>query len=406
MSQTVTNRRNDDQHIQRVALYAILVNVALAALRGWLAHLSGSLAVAAVTIDAAIDVAAALLLWAGLKFSVRKTRNFPYGLYKLENVVQVVVAILIFLVGYEIVREALTSSGSSSTTSAVVLVGMGFSAVAVLALSLYMAYEGKKTASPGLLAEARHRWVDLAASAVVVVALLFSHFGLSLDRPAAGLVAAFIIYSGWGLLWDGMKVLLDASLGQETLTQVRTIAEANPAVIEVRSLQGRNSGRYRFLEMVLVVRTENLEKAHNLSTRIEERIREDVERIDRVVIHYEPQQRVRVNIAVPLNDLEGTISAHFGEATHFARLVVRTQDGRVEERQITANEAAGAEKSKGILVAEWLIRGKTDVVILKEPLGKGPEYALRDAGIEVEVWNVTKLDEVIGRLGEEASRFA
>jgi len=399
MSQTVTNQRNDDRHIQRVALYAILANVALAALRGWLAHLSGSLAVVAVTIDAAIDVAAALLLWAGLKFSVRKTRNFPYGL-------QVVVAILIFLVGYEIVRQALTSSGSSSTASAVVIGGMGFSTVAVLALSLYMACEGKKTASPGLLAEARHRWVDLAASAVVFVALLSSHFGLSLDRPAAGLVAAFIIYSGWGLLWDGMKVLLDASLDQETLTQVRAIAEADPAVIEVRSLLGRNSGRYRFLEMVLVVRTENLEKAHSLSTRIEERIREEIGRIDRVVIHYEPQQRVRVIIAVPLNDPEGTISAHFGEAPHFARLVVRTQGGAVEEQQITASEAAGAEKSKGILVAEWLIRGKTDVVILKEPLGKGPEYALRDAGIEVEVWKVTTLDEVIGRLGEEASRFA
>jgi cation diffusion facilitator family transporter len=160
-------QRDDDRHIQRVALYAILVNVALAALRGWLAHLSGSLAVVAVTIDAAIDVAAALLLWAGLKFSVRKTKNFPYGLYKLENVVQVVVAILIFLVGYEIVRQVLTSSGSPPASSAVVLAGMGFSTVAVLALSLYMAYEGRKTVSPGLLAEARHRWVDLAASAVV-----------------------------------------------------------------------------------------------------------------------------------------------------------------------------------------------------------------------------------------------
>jgi divalent metal cation (Fe/Co/Zn/Cd) transporter len=54
-----------DTHVQRVALYAILVNVALASLRGWLADLSGSLAVAAITIDAAIDVAAALLLWVG-----------------------------------------------------------------------------------------------------------------------------------------------------------------------------------------------------------------------------------------------------------------------------------------------------------------------------------------------------
>ncbi len=399
------DQRSDDRHIQRVALYAILVNVALAALRGWLAYRSGSLAVVAVTVDAAIDVAAALLLWAGLKFSVRKTRTFPYGLYKVENVIQVVVALLIFVVGAEIIREVVTSSGGSSPVSALVIGGMAFTTVAVLALSLYMAREGKRSASPGLLAEARHRWVDLAASAVVVAALLFGHLGLSLDRPAAGLVAAFIFYSGWGLLRDGMKVLLDASLDQETLARVRTIVESDPTVVEIRSLEGRNSGRYRFLEMVLVVRTENLEKAHATSTRIEKRVRAEVARIDRVVIHYEPQQRVRQRVAVPLADLGGTISPHFGEAPFFARLVVRTQDGQVEEQRITANELTGAEKAKGILVAEWLIRGKSDVVILSEQLGKGPEYAFRDAGVKVEVWDVAALSEVIEKLAVEAPRL-
>jgi len=206
------NQRDEDRQIQRVALYAILVNVALAALRGWLAHLSGSLAVIAITIDAAVDVVAALLLWGGLKLSVHKSRTFPYGLYKLENVIQVLVALLIFVVAAEIVRQAVTTTGAAAASSLVVIGGMAFSTVAVLALSLYMAHEGKRFASPGLLAEARHRWADLAASGVVFLALLSGYLGLPVDRPAAGLVAAFIIYSGWGLLRDGMKVLLDASV--------------------------------------------------------------------------------------------------------------------------------------------------------------------------------------------------
>ena len=400
------NRQDGDRQIQRVALYAILVNVALAALRGWLAYLSGSLAVVAITVDAAVDVAAALLLWAGLKFSVRKTRSFPYGLYKLENVIQVIVALLIFVVGAEIIREVVTSSGASPAISGLVIGGMAFTTVAGLALSLYMAREGKRSASPGLLAEASHRWVDLAASAVVLVALLSDRLGLSLDRPAAGLVAVFIFYAGWGLLRDGMKVLLDASLEQSTLAQVRTLVESDPAVVEIRSLVGRNSGRYRFLEMVLVVRATNLEKAHAVSARIEERVRAEVARIDRVVIHYEPQQRTRLRVAVPLADRGGTISAHFGEAPFFARLVVRTKDGEVEEQRIVANQLTGVEKAKGILVAEWLIRDKTDVVILSEQPGKGPEYAFGAAGTKVEVWVAARLSEVVDRLSEEASDLA
>ena len=321
MSQAVTNQRADDRRIQRVALYAILVNATLAALRGYLAHLSGSLAVVAITIDAAIDVAAALLLWGGLKLSVRKTKTFPYGLYKLENVIQVVVAVLIFVVAAEILRQAVTGSSAPAPTSLLVIAAMAFSAVAVLGLSLYMGHEGKKWASPALLAEARHRWVDLVASVVVLLALLADYFGLPLDRPAAVLVAIFIIYSGWGLLWDGMKVLLDASLDQETLAQVRRIVESDPAVVEVRSLVGRNSGRYRFLELIIAVRAENLEKAHAVSTRVEKRVRTEVARIDRVIIHCEPQLRTHLRVAVPLADSEGTVSSHFGEAPFFARLV-------------------------------------------------------------------------------------
>jgi len=406
MSNTEADIRDGDRRVQRVALYAILVNVALAALRGWLAHLSGSLAVVAVTIDAAIDVVAAILLWGGLKLSTRKTKTFPYGLYKLENVVQVIVAVLIFLVAYEIIRQAVTTSGSAVTPSVLVIGGMAFSTVAVLALSLYMAREGKRSSSPGILAEARHRLVDLAASAVVFLALLFEYFGLSLDRPAAGLVAAFIIYSGWEILRDGMKVLLDASLDQGTLTQVRGIVESDPAVVEVRSLLGRNSGRYRFLELVIAVRAENLEKAHAISTRVEKRVRAEVPRIDRVIIHFEPQVHTDLRVAVPLDDSAGTLSSHFGEAPFFARLLILLATGELQEQQIIANPSGPTEKSRGILVAEWLLRDKIDLVIQKAPLGKGPEYAFRDAGVMVEVWDVPRLDDVIVRLQAEISRFA
>ncbi len=387
-----------DRHAQRVALYAILVNVGLSGLRGWLAYVSNSLAVVAITIDAGIDVAAALLLWAGLKLSVRKSRSFPYGLHKVENVIQVVVAVLVFVVAVEIIREAVTSSGSGAGATPLVIGLMALTALGVLGLMLYMRREGKKSSSPGLLAEARHRWVDFVASLVVVLALVSGYFGFPIDRIAAGLVALFIVYSGWGLLWEGMKVLLDASLDQDTLEQVRRIADSDPAVAEVRDVTGRNSGRYRFLEMVIAIRSENLQKAHAIATRVEARVREEVPRIDRVLIHFEPQLRTHLHVAVPLSDQRGTISEHLGDAPFFALLSFRTSDTLLEAHHVVSNPHAGAQKAKGIAVAEWLLASKPDIVVVKSPLGKGPEYALRDAGAKVEVWDVTNLEEVIERL--------
>ncbi len=73
--------------IQRVALYAFLINLGLAMMKAVLAAVSNSLAVTASAIDSATDSAASLALYGGLKLSTRKTKSFPLGLYKIENVI-------------------------------------------------------------------------------------------------------------------------------------------------------------------------------------------------------------------------------------------------------------------------------------------------------------------------------
>jgi divalent metal cation (Fe/Co/Zn/Cd) transporter len=96
--------------IQKVALYAFLLNLGLAAMKGILAFYSSSLAVTAGAIDSGTDAVASLLLLGGLKLSTKKTPSFPLGLYKIENVISVFVALSIFFAGYEIAREVLTTS--------------------------------------------------------------------------------------------------------------------------------------------------------------------------------------------------------------------------------------------------------------------------------------------------------
>jgi len=91
-----------------VALYAFILNIDLSVLKAIIAFFSGSLAVAAGAVDSAIDSVASLAVLCGLKLSTRKTRTFPYGLYKIENLISVIVSLFIFMAGYEIFRRALT----------------------------------------------------------------------------------------------------------------------------------------------------------------------------------------------------------------------------------------------------------------------------------------------------------
>jgi cation diffusion facilitator family transporter len=384
-------------------VYSLLVNLGLAGIKGGLAFFSGSLALAADAIHSATDVFASVAVLVGLFLSRRKSKTFPYGLYKVENVVSIAISFLIFLAGYEVAREAFQSTGTHPKLSPWLLAGVAVTTIVPLLFGRYEMAVGQRTGSPSLVADGRHFQTDVASSLAVLAAVAAGLLGLQLDRIAAGLIVLFIGYSGWGLLVEGMRVLLDASLDVGTLQQVRSIMQGDPAVAAVVSVTGRNSGRYRFLEAEVLLRVSDLEKAHRVSQRLEEAVRTEVPRIDRVLIHYEPMARSHLRYAIPLADTAGTLSEHLGDAPYFALATVRTTDGVLERQEIQVNPHTGLPKAKGIRVAEWLVGQKCDVVLLKEDLkGKGPAYVFAGAGVELREIQGETLAEV---LHEEVARW-
>jgi len=390
----------------RVAWASIAVNIVLSLLNLAIAAASGSLAVAAEMVHNLVDLVASVAVLAGVKISERESRAFPYGLYKIENVVAVGVALLIFFTGYEIARQALRGEAGLAAVNGWMLAGVALSAVIPLAFSRYEMRVGKQINSPSLIADAQEYRAHVFSSGVVFLSLVGQMVGFPLDRYAALVIVVLIVKTGWELLVDGMRVLLDASLDAETLEQVRAIVEADPAVTEIRSLAGRNAGRYRFLEADVALRVDDLDKAHNVSRRIEEEIRARVPHVERVRIHYEPRVRTQVRYAVPLADLAGTVSEHFGEAPYFALVTVRAADGQVVRQEIVPNPHLDADKAKGIHVGEWLVDLKADVVVLREDVrGKGPAYVFADAGVETQLTEATTLSEVLSEGTGEADRL-
>jgi cation diffusion facilitator family transporter len=396
----------------RAAWASIAVNIFLTLLNLAIAAASGSLAVAAEMVHNLVDLIASVAVLAGVKISERESRAFPYGLYKVENVVAVGVAILIFFTAYEIAKEALFAEPEAATVSGWMLAGVALSAVIPLAFSVYEMRVGRELNSPSLMADAQEYRAHVFSSGVVFLALVGQMIGYPVDRYAALVIVVLIAKTGWELLADGMRVLLDASLDAETLDQVRALIEAEPTVTEVRWVVGRNAGRYRFLEADLALRVDDLERAHAVSQRLERAIREQVPHVERVLIHYEPQVRTHLRYAVPLADAGGAVSEHFGESPYFALVTVRladTQDlgelGRaIQHQEMLANPHQAVEKAKGIRVAEWLVGFKVDVVLLREDVqGKGPAYVFADAGVETRLTETATLAEAIAEQIEESS---
>ena len=388
-------------NVERWGWYSIAVNVALGLINLIIARASGSLAVEAEMVHNLVDLLTAVAVLIGLKLSTRKSKDFPYGLYKLENVVAVVLAVMIFFTAYEIARDAFLEPTRLATVDPWMLGGVVVATAIPLAFSHFELRAGREANSPSLIADAKEYRAHVFTTGIVFAALLAQRFNLPLDRFAALVIVVAIGKTGWELLSDGMRVLLDASLDADTLLQIREIIAAEPTVAELKWVTGRNAGRFRFVEAEVVLRVRELERAEATIRRIEEQIREAVPYVDRVLIHAEPMERTHLRYAAPLNDAVGTLSEHFGEAPYFALVTVRLADRVIEEQQIVVNPHREVEKAKGIRVAEWLVGQKVDVVLVKESLrGKGPVYVFGGAGVEMQETKATTLEEALSKLGE------
>jgi len=310
--------------------------------------------------------------------------------------------VLIFLAGIKIAHQALQPPGGSLLITIPVIAA----ALAALVLSIlfgwYATIVGRRTNSPTMVAEGKHRQVDALSSAVVLGSLVSNYFGHNVDRIAAMVVLIFIVFAGWELLSGGIRVLLDASLDRKTMQQIETIILSHPQVETIEFLVGRSAGRYRFVETNLTLRMTDLKKAHQISQEIEGAIREQVPHLERVSIHYQPSRSIHLRVAAPLADMQGAISDHFGEAPYFVFAVLRTDTGEIGGQEILGNPFADLPKAKGMRVAEWLLERRVDLVLVRGTLkGKGPGYALSDAGVELHLTDLGNFYDALQALGKE-----
>jgi cation diffusion facilitator family transporter len=376
--------------------YSIAVSLLLVVLIGAIAAFSRSLAVTAELIHNAVDMVSAGAVLIGMKIATRKTKVFPYGLYKVENFVAAAVGGMIFFTAYEIAHSAFFGAAPQIRVDAWMLATLAVTLAIPLVFSHFELRAATAANSPALTAQAREFRIHAYTTGLAFLALLSAWFGLPLDRVAALVIVAVIVKTGWDLSADAVRVLLDASLDADILNEVRQIILADPAVAEVKWITGRNAGRFRFVEAGIGLRVTELGKAEAAMQRIEHNVRTAVPQIERALLHVEPRTPPQICYGVPLVDLAGTISEHFGEAPYFAFVAIDRATNSVAEQRVQPNPHQSLEKGKGIQVARWLAAKKADVVLTRADMtDRGPIYVLRDAGIEVQHTKEQTLAEAV-----------
>jgi len=273
---------------KKISLYSIGVNLILSLIKIVGGIISGSAALTADGIHSLSDLAASLSVYVGIVISNKKSELFPQGLYKVENLVALVSAFAIFFAGYEIAKDVLFGELQEIKNLWVALIVLGLTVAITYFYSMYEKKMAIKLNSPSLMADAEHIKSDFYTALVVFVGVLGQYFGYAIiEKIAVVIVVYFIFHSGFEILKESIKVLLDASLDHDSIDKIREILNNEELIEKTNTITGRNAGSFIFVHLDLSLKTDSLKEAHEFAHKLEEKIKKEMPFVERVIIHYE-----------------------------------------------------------------------------------------------------------------------
>ncbi len=369
---------------KKIALFSVLLNLFLSLLKIVVGFASGSASLIADGIHSLADLAASASVFAGIVIANMKSETFPYGLYKVENLISLVSAFAIFFAGYEIARDVLFENEIRHISNLPLALFAVFITIgATFLFSRWERKKGEELNSPSLIADAEHVKTDMLSSLVVLVGILGNYFGFPwVEKLSVLVIVVLIFHAGWEIFVEALKVLLDATVDNETLEEIRKILLKNPFVEEVKSLTGRSSGSFKFIEAELVLRTRDFERAHEIAHSLEDEVKRRVPFVERLLIHFEPSESKEKTYAILVDENGRTCT----EADKCRRAILLVHfDGKTIQREVLElSEDFGKKRGVAAEFVEHLAEKKVDCLVVGRPFfGRGALYAMAYFGMEI-----------------------
>ncbi len=390
--------------------FLLIVNVSLFIFKLIFSYLTHSLALQADAFDTLTDIVMVFAALIGIVYTRKKpNEKFPYGYYKIENLISLIISFFIFITAYNIILQSINNildfiSGNLKAIkiSIPVFVFLIISLIISVVLTFYLKIMGKKTNSPVIKSQASEKLYDNIISLSVLTGFIGSIFNLYfLDSFIGLIIAIFIIKGGYEIFITSTKILLDAVIDFDKRTDLNNLIETFPKIKKIESLEIRAYGKYIFLETIISLNKDlSLTQVQVLKNQLTAKIKDTFPQIFKILIFTQTQENPITKVAVPLLDNDGLnskISDHFGDSLFFALFEIKEEE---EEKQllnynIIVNKFIKEEKRKGILISDWLMSKKIDKIYLKKELKIGPKLIFEKGLIQMEITTQDKLIEII-----------
>ena len=255
--------------------------------------LFGSIAIMADALNNLSDASSNVVSLIGFRLAAKAPdAEHPYGHARYEYLAGLVVSVTILAIGLSLLKEsALKVLHPTPVVFSWLSIGVLAASILVkLWLSGFNRAVGKKINSETLMATAADSRNDvLTTGAVLLSTILCSLTGYGIIDGIMGVgVAAFILWSGWGLVMDTLSPLLGESPSPELVEHIERTVMSYPGVLGMHDLMVHDYGpghQFASLHVEFPAETDPL-TAHDVIDNIEN----DFLKKDRlqVTIHYDP----------------------------------------------------------------------------------------------------------------------
>lgn len=283
---------------RKVVLVGAWVNLLLIFAKFFAGYLGKSQALIADAVHSFSDLFTDFAVIVGLKLGKAppdQAHHFGHG--RLETLVSALVGLALVIValfmGWDAAQNA--RQGQSCNPTWLAILAAAVFLVAKEGLFQYTMMQGRRTSSPALKANAWHHRTDALSSLAVMVGVTAAWWKPEwaiMDAYAALVVSVFIFAAGVGIIWDAVKEFTDSAPGKDIQKEILDCASKVPGVRRVHDLRVRTTGGRLMMELHVVVNGEiTVRQGHDIAKEVESCLLDEVPRMERALIHVDPDDQ-------------------------------------------------------------------------------------------------------------------
>ena len=281
-------------HISNVSLVINVVLSALKVIAGVFAHSSAMISDAVHSLS---DVFSTFVVMIGIHISSKDSdKDHQYGHERYESVASIILATMLGLtgagIGYAGIKAILYGADELKAPGMLALLAAVISIIVKELMFWYTKAGAEKINSGALMADAWHHRSDALSSVGSLIGIGAARLGYPIFDPIASIVIClFIFKAAFDIYKDAVNKMVDASVDEETLEQIREVIAKQEGVLGIDEIRTRLFGSRYYVDVEISADgNQTLWQAHAIAEKVHDIIEEQFRDAKHVMVHVNPAE--------------------------------------------------------------------------------------------------------------------